>query len=101
MSVEGFQYLHDLARHHLTLSGDCDIRLFRGGYLGSAPSTGHQLQLYAVPEYPIPVWLDLQQRGQSAIQWWWWRWDDHVLVKFGENESAASVDVLYDAGRFL
>ena len=30
MSVEGFQYLHDLARHHLTLSGDCDIRLFKG-----------------------------------------------------------------------
>jgi hypothetical protein len=29
-SVTGFQYLHDLARHHLTFSGDCNIRLFKG-----------------------------------------------------------------------
>lgn len=29
-SVKAFQYLHDLRRHNVTLSGDCNIRLFKG-----------------------------------------------------------------------
>ena len=29
-SLNAFQYLHDLSRHRITLSGNCDIRLFKG-----------------------------------------------------------------------
>jgi len=29
-SITAFQYLHDLERHNVTLSGDCNVRLFKG-----------------------------------------------------------------------
>ena len=40
MGVTGFQYLHDLSRHRLTLDGECNIRLFKGfsfNVFGSVP----------------------------------------------------------------
>ena len=48
MSVRGFQYLHDLARHQLTLEGDCNIRLFKGfsfSLFGSVSRVKNQIYL--------------------------------------------------------
>jgi len=66
VSLEAFQYLHDLSYHRVELDGGFRIRIFRGldfGVFGSIARVKDQIYLPAEGATDIDILLQLQQRG--------------------------------------